>query len=145
MKNIKKTLVLMTAALVLGTGGWALAQSGHEGHGHGAVPKPAQGEVVVTVTGTLRCASCELKKKKGAASQCALHGCQFSFGAEKIVNEAGKRLKKLEGKLYHILVNDQSKPLLQKENKGKRFSVTGKVYGDERVIEIVTFAPAIAL
>ncbi|MBI5209238.1 MAG: hypothetical protein HY927_04605 [Elusimicrobia bacterium] len=98
----------------------------------------------MTVTGTLRCATCELKKKKGAASQCALHGCQFSFEAETIVNETGKRLKKLEGKLYHVLVNDQSKPLLQKENKGKRFSVTGKVYGDERVIEIASFAPAAA-
>lgn len=98
-------------------------------------------EETLTITGVVKCSSCDLKKGKGAASQCSIHGCQFAFLTEKVSDPAGKRLKKFEGKLFHILLNDHSKELAHKEHKGKKYELKGKIYDAERVVEIGSFSP----
>lgn len=97
-------------------------------------------ESIVTVIGTLKCSSCDLKKEKAAASQCSIYGCQFSFKTEKVTDASGKRMKKYEGKTYHILLNDQSKDLVHNEHKKKKYEIKGKIYDDERVLEVSSFS-----
>mgnify|MGYP001598444102 CR=1 FL=1 len=99
-----------------------------------ATPKPQENQVVIT--GTLICISCDLKEQKGAKSQCSIYGCSYSLKTKKVINPKGQLLKEQVGKLYHILANDNSSALLQKEYKGKDVTIVGKIYPDENVIEV---------
>ncbi|MBA3052404.1 hypothetical protein KKF70_00880 [bacterium] len=107
-----------------------------------ATPKPEKGQVVVT--GTLVCTSCSLKKSKKAESQCSVYGCSYAIKTEKVMSPKGEKLKEETGVLFHILANDKSEDLLQANNKGRDVIVVGKLYSDERVIEIdfVKYAPS---
>lgn len=93
----------------------------------------------LTIVGTLKCSSCDLKKEHGAGSQCSIYGCQYSFKTEKVTNAQGKRMKKYERKTYSVLLNDASKDLVQKEHKKRKFTITGVVYDEENVVEVVSF------
>jgi hypothetical protein len=73
---------------------------------------------------------------------CSVYGCQFAFKADNVTNEQGKRIKTLEGKTYQIMLNDQSKGLVAKEQKGGRFNLQARIYSDDGVIEVVSFEPA---
>lgn len=99
-------------------------------------------EPAMTVAGTLRCTSCDLKKSKDAHAQCSVYGCQFAFKADNVTNEKGNRVKTLEGKTYQIMLNDQSKALAAKEQKGGKFNLQARIYADDGVIEVVSFEPA---
>jgi len=107
-----------------------------------ALAQAAPAEPAMTVAGTLRCTSCDLKKEKGAHAQCSVYGCQFAFKADNVTNENGKRVKNLEGKTYQIMLNDQSKALVAKEQKGGRFNLQARIYSDDGVIEVVSFEAA---
>ncbi len=146
MKTLRTPRVLtflsgtfFTACLALMLGGrtTALAQGTPAEHNHNHEP-------AMTVAGTLRCTSCDLKKSKDAHAQCSVYGCQFAFKADNVTNEKGKRVKKLEGKTYQIMImlNDQSRALAAKEQKGGRFNLQARIYADDGVIEVVSFEPA---
>lgn len=122
-------------ALMLAGRTTALAQAAPAEHNHNHEP-------AMTVAGTLRCTSCDLKKSQTAHAQCSVYGCQFAFKADNVTNEKGKRVKKLEGKTYQIMLNDQSKALAAKEQKGSKFSLQARIYADDGVIEVVSFEPA---
>jgi hypothetical protein len=129
--------MFFTACLALMLAGrtTALAQATPAEHDHNH-------EAAMTVAGTLRCTSCDLKRTQHAHAQCSVYGCQFAFKADNVTNEKGKRVKKLEGKTYQIMLNDQSKALAAKEQKGGRFNLQARVYADDGVIEVVSFKPA---
>lgn len=96
----------------------------------------------LTVAGTVRCTSCDLKKAKHAHAQCSVYGCQFAFKADRVTDAAGKRDTALEGKTYQIMLNDQSKALAAKEQKGGGFTLQARIHADEGVIEVVSFEAA---
>lgn len=127
------TFLTVCLSLLLAGRTTALAQAAEHDHKH---------EPTVTVVGTVKCTSCSLKKEKDAHAQCSVYGCQFAFKADNVTNEKGKRVKKLEGKTYQIMLNDQSKALAAKEHKSAQFKLQARVYADEGVIEVVSFEPA---
>lgn len=106
-----------------------------------ATPKPQENQLVIT--GTIICTSCDLKKQKGAGSQCSIYGCSYSIKTKKVINQKGQMVKEQIGKTYSILANNNSSALLQKEYKGKDVVIVGKIYPDENVLEVdfVKLAP----
>ena len=133
MKAIGIFILFAHLALV-GLSGTALAQSDTKADSKTAA------QAKVTAIGALRCTSCDLKAAKAAATQCSIYGCQFAFKTEKVTDENGARVKDYEGKIYHIIRNDRSKDLAHNEHKKKRYEVKGKIYDDERVLEVASFA-----
>ncbi len=122
-----------------------------------ATPFPKKNQL--TITGTVICTSCDLKKLKGAKSQCSVYGCNYALKVKQVIQVvydkdgnpvmvSGKPKfqyrKDYIGKMYHILANDSSAGLLQKEYKGKDVIIVGKIYSDENIIEVdfVKLAPA---
>jgi hypothetical protein len=99
-------------------------------------------EPTLNVTGTVRCTSCDLKKEKNAQAQCSIYGCQFAVRTDTVTDQSGARVKKLEGKTYQVMLNDQSKALTQKEQKGNRFNLKAKIHEDDGVIEVASFETA---
>lgn len=95
----------------------------------------------LTVVGTVRCTSCDLKKSQHAHAQCSVYGCQFAFKADSVTGADGTRDAKLEGKTYQILLNDQSKTLAAKEQKGGQFKLQARIYADDGVLEVLSFEP----
>jgi hypothetical protein len=122
-------------ALALAGPAKGLAQAAPAEHQH-------DNEPTLAVVGKVRCTSCDLKKEKNAHAQCSIYGCQFSVKTESVTNEQGERVKSLEGKTYQILLNDQSKALARKEQKGTRFTLKAKIHADDGVIEVASFEPA---
>lgn len=59
------------------------------------------------------------------------------------MNLDGSVRKEGSGKIYHILVNDNSCQLLKDEYKGKEVIIIGIIYPDENIVEIdfVKLAP----
>ena len=106
-----------------------------------ATPKLQENQIVIT--GTVICTSCDLKKQKGAKSQCSVYGCFYSVKTKKVINQKGQSIKEQVGKIYQILANAHSTALLQKEYKGKDVVIVGKIYQDENIIEVdfVKLAP----
>jgi hypothetical protein len=129
------TFITVCLSLLLAGRTTALAQAAPAEHNHNHEP-------AMTVAGTLRCTSCDLKKSKDAHAQCSVYGCQFAFMADNVTDDKGERVKKLEGKTYQIMLNDQSKALAAKEQKGGRFDLRARIYADDGVIEVVSFEPA---
>ncbi len=120
---------LLVGFLLTGSVSTAKAQSGTKDKEQGSV----------TAIGALRCTSCDLKAAKAAATQCSVYGCQFAFKTEKVTDASGARVESHEGKIYHIIRNDRSKDLAHNEHKKKRYEVKGKIYDEERVLEVVSF------
>jgi hypothetical protein len=106
------------------------AAAAEDAHDHGPTLK---------VAGTVRCTSCDLKKQQHAHAQCSVYGCQFAFKADSVTDADGKAAKNLEGKTYQIMLNDQSKALAAKEQKGSHFTLQARIYSEEGVIEVVSF------
>lgn len=95
---------------------------------------------VLSLIGILNCSACDLKKEKSAASQCSIYGHQYSFTTSQVSDASGKRMQNYEGKMYHILRNDRSKELAHEEHTKKNYKIDGKVYDEERVLEVVSFS-----
>ncbi|MGH2568097.1 MAG: hypothetical protein ACRDGA_07125 [Bacteroidota bacterium] len=128
-RRISLWLTIMSILVVAGISA-SYAQSSSE----------SKQETTLTIVGTLNCSSCDLKAEQGAASQCAIYGCQFSFKTEKVSDAVRKRVQEYEGKTYHILRNDRSKELAHNEHKKHKYEISGKIYDEERVLEVVSFA-----
>lgn len=94
----------------------------------------------VTITGTLKCSSCNLKKEHGAGAQCSVYGCQYSFKVDDVTNEKGKSLDEYKGKTFTILLNDNSKELVVKEHKKTQFVIEGYLYPEDNMIEVIKFS-----
>jgi hypothetical protein len=138
--SVKARLTAIGVALLL-VAGFALAQ------GYGTKPttaeKPATKAAVVSaiVTGTNSCLGCALKSEKGAAAQCSIYGHRHVLKVSKVVGEDGKTISGTKNWVLHYLETDKSKDLVGGHH-GEKLQVTGKVYRDERVIEVASFKPA---
>jgi hypothetical protein len=132
MNSLHFTRALAVASSVIMAVGLAVSPAAvaEDAHDHGPT---------VTEAGTVRCTSCDLKKQQHAKAQCSVYGCQFAFKADRVTDADGKAAKNLEGKTYQIMLNDQSKALAAKEQKGGKFTLQARIYADDGVIEVLSF------
>jgi len=99
-----------------------------------ATPTPQENQFVIT--GTLICTSCELKKQKGAKSQCSVYGCSYAIKTKSVRNNRGQLVRKYLWRTFHILENDNSSALLQKGYKDKDVIIVGKIYPEEMFLKL---------
>lgn len=92
--------------------------------------------VAATVEGENFCLGCSLKKEKGAAAQCSKYGHRHALKVSKATVD-GKDRPEMKGWVLHYLDTDSAQPVI-KENHEKTVKITGKVYPDDRVLEVVT-------
>ena len=82
---------------------------------------------MVTLSGTLACLGCDLKKAHGAAAQCKIYGHKHA-------------LKTSNGKYYTFLENGRSAPLIKGEEKhNKKVRVYGTLFPGSQVLEVSNF------
>lgn len=97
-----------------------------------ALAKPFE----ATVTGSNFCLGCALKKQFEAGSQCSIYGHKHSLRVTKAVAD-GKDVPQMNGWVLHYLETDKSQDLINKRH-GENLTVTGKVYPNERVLEVAS-------
>ncbi len=123
--------ILVASLLGMFIAGHALAQE-HPEH-----PKKSPAEakaIAATVVGENVCLGCSLKKEKGAAAQCSKYGHRHAL---KVIaaSAAGKELPEMKGWILHYLETDNGQPMI-KEHHGETLTLKGKVYVEERVLEV---------
>lgn len=126
--------------------GGAGSGGGHEGHqteqskpaGQSNVLPQAKTSVIelspaVTVTAVVVCPGEELYKNKRG----------YWHGDEKCKNLAVRIEKadecEYEGKLYYVLSSEAGNKLITGKNKDKKVSIKGRLYPDERAVEVIEF------
>lgn len=87
-----------------------------------------------TVEGENFCLGCSLKKDKGAAAQCSKYGHRHALKVAKATID-GKEHPEMTGWVLHYLETDSAQPVI-KEHHQETVKLTGKVYADERTIEV---------
>ncbi len=122
----------LTASLVaLAIAGYALAQE----HPATAKKQPASANVAEsTVMGENICLGCTLQHQKGAAAQCAKYGHRHALKVTS-ASTAGEEHPEMEGWVLHYLDTDDAQSVI-KEHHGETLTVKGKVYAEERVLEV---------
>lgn len=94
-----------------------------------AAPKAsvAAPKKMVTLSGTLSCLGCDLKKAHGAGAQCSIYGHKHA-------------LKTGNGKYYTFLENAKAEPLIKgEEMHGKKVRVNGTLFPGTQVIEVKSY------
>ena len=87
-----------------------------------------------SVTGENFCLGCSLKTSKGAAAQCSKYGHQHALKVTAATVD-GKDRPEMTGWVLHYLDTDNAQPVI-KEHHSETVTVTGKVYAEERVLEV---------
>lgn len=129
-----------------GHGGGGTKQTGHSKH----KKSYPQGEIIeikappeITVKGTLTCPGKFLYVNKKGYGHDDKEKCKNSAIMVEKAGECGKSGKEecpYEGKLYHILLNEKAKELINsKKYRGAEISITGSLWPDERVIGVRSF------
>jgi thiol-disulfide isomerase/thioredoxin len=120
------------------TQGYDAGDAHDHNHEHRTEATLATARVIeATVTGRNFCLGCTLKKECGAAAQCSLYGHTHSLRVTQAVAD-GKELPEMKGWVLHYLATDKSQDLLHKIHDGT-WTVTGKVYPHERVLEVISY------
>ncbi|MBI4881926.1 MAG: hypothetical protein HY812_20055 [Planctomycetes bacterium] len=127
----------MASLVALAIAGYALAQD------HPATEKkqptgakqPTTASVAdSTVTGENICLGCALQHQKGAAAQCSKYGHRHALKVTS-ASASGEEHPEMEGWVLHYLDTDNAQSVI-KEHHGETLTVKGKVYADERVLEV---------
>ncbi len=140
ISSIKITVIttFVLAAFVVGI---AFAQ----GSGSKSRSEPSgntdNGVVEVTVTGNNFCLGCSLKKEKGAGAQCSIFGHKHSLRVTMAIAADNTELVDMQGWILHYLETEKSEELI-KGHHGENITITGKVYPEERVVEVDKFKKA---
>lgn len=133
--------ILVTCATALLLTGAASAQD-HPEHPKNPPPQPAAAEqeapqaaVLTTVTGQNFCLGCALKKEQGAGAQCDKYGHRHAL---KVTNASadGKDQAEMKGWVLTYLDTDKAQPYITGKHEAV-VKVKGKVYAQERVLEVV--------
>lgn len=138
MSNFKRTW-LVAAAACLAVAGILLAQgSGTKDfpRSEGAAELAAAKSIEVTVKGQNICLGCMLKKEKDAGAQCSIYGHKHVLRVAN-ATAAGKNLTAMNGWVLHYLETQASEDLIKKHH-GESLTIVGKVYPDERVLEVAS-------
>ncbi len=129
---MRKLLILTTLLLAFGAVA-AIADCGGCGSSHGAKAIKTKAKTVstdgeeMTVTGTLVCMGCTLKKD-GAKSACSDFGCSHA-------------LKTPDGKYISLLQNRESATLIKGETlHNKKVTLSGTYFANANIIDVDSFA-----
>ena len=98
----------------------------------------AKGVYEATVEGTNFCIGCTLKKREGAIAQCKIFGHRHALRVAKAVDKNGKELPEVKGWVLHYLDTEKSQDVL-KAHHGEKLTIKGKIYPQERVLEVDSF------
>jgi len=101
----------------------------------------AKGVYEATVEGTNFCIGCTLKKREGAIAQCKIFGHRHALRVAKAVDKNGKELPEVKGRVLHYLDTEKSQDVL-KAHHGEKLTIKGKIYPQERVLEVDSFKQA---
>lgn len=97
----------------------------------------------VTVTGVNYCFGCDLKKAHQAHAQCDLFGHKHSLRVISMKDGSGKAITGHNDKALHYLPNQKSDLLWSgDEYHGKKVTIRGRLYSDDRVLEVESFEVA---
>ena len=94
--------------------------------------------VEATVAGTNVCVGCSLKEEKGAGAQCKVYGHKHSLKVSKATDTNGNELSEMTGWLLFYLETDKSTGLINGHHY-EDLVIEGKVYADERILEVISF------
>ncbi len=98
----------------------------------------AKGVYEAAVEGTNFCIGCTLKKREGAIAQCKIFGHRHALRVAKAVDKNGKELPEVKGWVLHYLDTEKSQDVL-KAHHGEKLTIKGKIYLQERVLEVDSF------
>ncbi len=139
MFNSIKIIVISTALTAVLVFGFAFAQgSGTKSHSEPSLNKDKGVVVEATVTGENFCVGCALKKEKGAGAQCSIFGHKHSLRVTRAIATDNTELVEMQGWILFYLETEISQELI-KGHHGENITITGKVYPDERVLEVDKF------
>ena len=141
MINYIKITVVTTVLLAVFVVGFAFAQGEKSKSRSEPSGNKDKGVVEVTVTGNNFCLGCALKKEKGAGAQCSIFGHKHSLRVTKAIAADSTELVEMQGWVLHYLETEKSQELI-KGHHGENITITGKVYSDERVLEVDKFKKA---
>lgn len=132
---MKATIVTLAAIAIFGVAAFAQEHPEHPKKDATAGAAKA-GVVQATVTGENICLACTLKSEKGAAAQCSKYGHQHVLRVASVTPET-PGVPSMTGWILSYLPTDKAQPFI-KEHHNETVAFQGKVYVDERVLEIDT-------
>jgi len=155
MSPFKKCILSLLVIATVTLGGTSLVFAQDAGNKQGQTPKadspavaaaktdapaaPAKNVVEATITGQNFCLACELKEK-GAGAQCSTYGHMRAFRVTKAIVD-GKEQADMQGWVLRYMPTKNSLDLIRSHDD-ETVTVTGKLYRDERVIEVSSFTVA---
>ncbi len=126
-------IVAYGAALLFA--GAALAQEHPDHPKKDAASATAKATVIeASVTGQNICLGCTLKSEKGASAQCSKYGHKHALRVT-AASADGTDLANMKGWILYYLETDNAQPFI-KEHHNETLTLNGKVYVDERVLEV---------
>ncbi len=130
--------MLLASMFGLAIAGYAFAQD----HPACAKKRPANAKVVeATVAGENVCLGCTLQHQEGAAAQCGKYGHRHALKVTS-ASAYGEARPDLEGWVLHYLDVDNAQSVV-KEHHGETVTLKGKVYTEERVLEVTRVVGAV--
>lgn len=130
---MRKRIAALGASLLIA--GAALAQEHPDHPKKESAPATTPAAVIeASVTGENVCLGCTLKSAKGAAAQCDKYGHRHGLRVTS-ASANGADLAHMKGWFLHYLETDKAQPFI-KEHHNETLTLKGKVYVDERVIEV---------
>lgn len=143
MSSFKQLLILLVVTTsILGITGLAFAQDNFSTQNQLPKAQPAaaaKNVVEATVTGQNVSLTDELMKM-GADAQCAHFGPMYVLRVSKVIVD-GKVQDDMQGWVLHYLPTKNSLDMLNRDGSAT-VTVTGKIYVDERMLEVSSFTAA---
>ena len=130
---MNRSIIALAAVAVLAVA--AYAQEHPEHPKKDSAPSAAQAGVIEgVVTGENICLGCTLKSEKGAAAQCSKYGHEHVLRVTSVSSDA-TGLPNMKGWILTYLATEKAQPFI-KEHDNETLTLQGKVYVDERVLEV---------
>ncbi len=131
MEKIQSLMVVTVTTVLLCGLGYVSFADHHEAQGIKTVD--------VQVEGNNYCVACALGSA-GANSSCSTVGHKHALKVAKAQDNTGSEISDLKGKTIHYIYNTKGKEYVDGHH-GEQLTVTGKLFIDERVIDIAKVEP----
>ncbi|MBU8933188.1 MAG: hypothetical protein KOO62_04195 [candidate division Zixibacteria bacterium] len=121
---MRKIMIVVTALVAMVTMTSLTAMACGETQTTGVIGKTAE----VTLSGTLVCLGCDLKKAEGARSECSAYGHKHA-------------LKTKDGRYVNLLENKYSSDLVKGEKyNNQNMTISGTMFANSSMMDVKTFA-----
>jgi len=131
MERIQSLMVVAVTTVLLCGLGYVSFAAEEESQGVKTIDVQVQGENY--------CVACTLGKV-GANSSCSTVGHKHALKVAAAQDNTGSEISDLKGKTIHYLYNTKGKEYVDGHH-GEQLTVTGKLFTDERVIDITKVEP----